>query len=374
MYHCYHCAIHKVIESFHVTFIESFETSQTPLLPGIIVFNPSSPDPSLNNTLSLSSSVVPLSSSTSVLSLSPLFSSIISLSLPILSSSIISLSSPILSLSIMSLSPSVISSSSSLIFSSSTSTLPSSSSSSADPVIPSIALKPASLTVSSLCCSTRNHISSDHLAEAEDIFKLTSVKCTVQESIDSAAHLEAQCDSHQPTCNLAAALISEALSAILEGPVNPAYLKDLNTLHEAMVSPYAEQWQAALQKEFTSIKALGVYKLIFHHAVSAGHHVMQGHLVFYTKFDQYSQPTCHKVYWVCKGYEAICGQDYVQMTSLTMHMEAFWFLLHLAVSLNWELHQIDIKTAFLYGLLNPDEVCYMEQLKGFEEVDKENWI
>lgn len=55
-------------------------------------------------------------------------------------------------------------------------------------------------------------------------------------------------------------------------------------------------------------------------------------------------------------------------------MESFHVILHIAAALNWELHQIDIKTAFLYGLLDPSEVCYMEQPDGFEESGKEDWV
>jgi hypothetical protein len=42
--------------------------------------------------------------------------------------------------------------------------------------------------------------------------------------------------------------------------------------------------------------------------------------------------------------------------------------------LDWDAQQIDIKTAFLYGLLPDDEIQYMEQPKGFEEAGKEDWV
>ena len=54
-------------------------------------------------------------------------------------------------------------------------------------------------------------------------------------------------------------------------------------------------------------------------------------------------------------------------------MESWRILLHIAVTLNWDAPQINIKTAFLYGLLPDDKVQYMEQPKGFEEQGKEEW-
>lgn len=51
----------------------------------------------------------------------------------------------------------------------------------------------------------------------------------------------------------------------------------------------------------------------------------------------------------------------------TACLESFHILTHLGAALNWEIEQLDIKTAFLYGLLDSDEICYMEQPEGFVE-------
>ena|SRR5882762_6020509 len=51
-------------------------------------------------------------------------------------------------------------------------------------------------------------------------------------------------------------------------------------------------------------------------------------------------------------------------------METFRAVTHIAVANDWVLHQIDVKTAFLRGELEPGEEVYMKQPKGFEE---EGW-
>jgi hypothetical protein len=61
------------------------------------------------------------------------------------------------------------------------------------------------------------------------------------------------------------------------------------------------------------------------------------------------------------------GQDYTKTSLLTAHLESFQVLAHLGATLNWEIKQLNIKTAFLNGLLDPDEICYMEQPEGFVE-------
>lgn len=61
-------------------------------------------------------------------------------------------------------------------------------------------------------------------------------------------------------------------------------------------------------------------------------------------------------------------------TSPTARMESWRILLHLAAVLDWDAQQIDIKTAFLYGLLPDDEIQYMEQPRSFEEPGKEEYV
>ena len=51
-------------------------------------------------------------------------------------------------------------------------------------------------------------------------------------------------------------------------------------------------------------------------------------------------------------------------------MESWCILLHIMAALGWDVQQIDIKTAFLYGLLPEDEVQFMEQPEGFLELGK----
>jgi hypothetical protein len=58
----------------------------------------------------------------------------------------------------------------------------------------------------------------------------------------------------------------------------------------------------------------------------------------------------------------------------TIHQESFRTILHLAASLDWDLHQFNIKTTFLNGILPETETMFMEQPKGFEVPSKEEWV
>ena len=96
--------------------------------------------------------------------------------------------------------------------------------------------------------------------------------------------------------------------------------------------------------------------------------------VFRIKRNETGKAIRWKVRLVFKGFEQIYGKDYTKTTSPTARMESWWILLHLAASLDWGAQQINIKTAFLYGLLPEEEYQYMEQPLEFEEPGKEDWV
>ena len=66
---------------------------------------------------------------------------------------------------------------------------------------------------------------------------------------------------------------------------------------------------------------------------------------------------------VAKGYAQTYGVDYFDTFSPVAKMIYVWIFISFASTHNWDLHQLDIKKAFLHGDLQ--EEVYMEQLLGF---------
>lgn len=109
-------------------------------------------------------------------------------------------------------------------------------------------------------------------------------------------------------------------------------------------------------------------------AVPAGYKIRHCKAVLKNKPNNLNILIRRKVRFLFKGYEQQYGVDYTSTTSPTARMESWRILLRLAGALDWDAQQIDIKTAFLYGLLPDNEIQYMEQPKGFEEAGKEDWV
>ncbi|KAM1839706.1 hypothetical protein ACFX14_014506 [Malus domestica] len=71
----------------------------------------------------------------------------------------------------------------------------------------------------------------------------------------------------------------------------------------------------------------------------------------------------YKARLVAKGYKQREGLDYFDTYSPVTRITSIHMLIAIAVIHNLEIHQMDVKTAFLNGEL--DEEIYMEQPEGF---------
>lgn len=66
---------------------------------------------------------------------------------------------------------------------------------------------------------------------------------------------------------------------------------------------------------------------------------------------------------VIKGFLQQPGLDYAEIYSPVIRMEVLCLLLSIAARLDYEVHQMDVKTVFLHGV--QDEDIYMGQPEGF---------
>lgn len=160
----------------------------------------------------------------------------------------------------------------------------------------------------------------------------------------------------------------------LDNPISLDLGDEPQTWRQAQESADAKRWEDAYRDELKSLKDMGVYKLIPREDVPEGQKVRKGRPVFKIKRDENGKAVRFKVRLVFRGYEQIFGRDYTKTTSPTARMESWRILLHLAAAKGWDASQIDVKTAFLYGLLPEDETQYMQQPEGFEEAGKETWV
>jgi hypothetical protein len=87
--------------------------------------------------------------------------------------------------------------------------------------------------------------------------------------------------------------------------------------------------------------------------------------VFKVKRDPAGNIVKHKARLVAKGYAQIQGVDYDEVFAPMARLETVRLLLALAAQGKWEVHHMDVKSAFLNGDLH--EEVYVQQPPGFSQ-------
>ena len=137
-----------------------------------------------------------------------------------------------------------------------------------------------------------------------------------------------------------------------------------NSYREAMSSEDSNKWFATSQEEFDGLAEMGAWKLV--HCPS-DHKTIKCRWFYVLKSDGR-----YKVRLVAKCYTQVQGIDYEETFSPVARYESIRYLLVHAALLDWEIEAMDVKLAYLHGVL--DEEIYMEQPEGFIAQGEENKV
>eukprot|EP00253_Pinus_taeda_P017794 PITA_17794 len=148
-----------------------------------------------------------------------------------------------------------------------------------------------------------------------------------------------------------------ASSLLAQAPVN----HDPDTFAEASGHPH---WEAAMNEEYHSLLANDTWDLV---PLPKGRKLVRCKWVYRTNYGPDGKVDKHKARLVAKGFSQVEGIDYTETFSPVAKMNSIRLVLSLAASLKWEVHQMDVKSAFLHGDLH--EEIYMEQPIGFIQTD-----
>ena len=128
------------------------------------------------------------------------------------------------------------------------------------------------------------------------------------------------------------------------------------------------QWMKAMQEEMDSLQKNDTYELV---KLPEGRKALKNKWVFKLKKDG-DKLVKYKARLVVKGFGQKRGIDFDEIFSPVVKMSSIRVILGLVASLDLELEQMDVKTAFLHGDL--DEEIYMVQPEGFEKTRKEHLV
>jgi hypothetical protein len=135
------------------------------------------------------------------------------------------------------------------------------------------------------------------------------------------------------------------------------------SLDEAKRRPEWPLWEKAIEEELATLKAAGTWKL---EEAPAGANVIGSNWVFKAKKDAAGNVVCYKARLVAQGFSQIGGIDYDNTYAPVAKLASSRAIIAMANRLRLELHQVDIKGAYLNGVLNEDEVLYMQHPPGYK--------
>src|SRR6266576_1264459 len=136
---------------------------------------------------------------------------------------------------------------------------------------------------------------------------------------------------------------------------------DTRSLAEARCQPDWPRWQEAMEEEHAALVAHGTWEL---QDKPVSVNVVGCCWVFHLKWDAAGNIIRYKVRLVAQGFLQIPGVDFFDTYAPVSKMAAIRMSLAIAAERDYEIHQVDVKNAYLNGEFEDGEVIYMKLPPG----------
>ena len=156
---------------------------------------------------------------------------------------------------------------------------------------------------------------------------------------------------------------------ISDGDDTQVDLDEPTSYQEAMAGPEAAKWKEAMESEMQSMYDNLVWDLVDH---IPSQKIVGHKWVFKKKTDMDGKVHTYKARLVAKGYTQTHGVDYDETFSPVAMLKSIRILIAIAAFHDYEIWQMDVKTAFLNGKLSED--VYMTQPEGFVQSEHPNRV
>ena len=152
-----------------------------------------------------------------------------------------------------------------------------------------------------------------------------------------------------------------------EEQANVAFLGDPSTLGEVLRCEDASKWELAMQEEYAALIAEGTWELA---PLPSKRSSVGCKWVFSTKRDALGNVVRYKARLVARGFSQVEGVDFNETFAPVAKFSTIRCIVAIGAAMDLEMHQMDVKTAFLNPKL--EEVIYMDQPQGFVQEGKEH--
>jgi hypothetical protein len=158
-------------------------------------------------------------------------------------------------------------------------------------------------------------------------------------------------------------LRSQALAVV---PDDPLVSLVPSSVREALLDPH---WCRAMEEEYAALLANQTWDLV---PRPLGSNVVTGKWIWTHKRQTDGALERYKASWVLRGFTQRPGVDYDDTFSPVVKSATVLTVLSLALARSWPVHQLDVKNAFLHGLLT--KTVYCSQSAGFVDSSRPDMV
>ena len=150
----------------------------------------------------------------------------------------------------------------------------------------------------------------------------------------------------------------ENICDVLDQELHLAEGEEPATLAEAQAE---EGWRTAMAEEMAAIEDNGTWELC---NLPAGHRPIGLKWVYKLKKNPAGEVVRHKARLVAKGYAQRAGIDFDEVFAPVARLDSVRVLLAVAAQRGWEVHHLDVKSAFLNGDLEGRSTSHSHQVSS----------
>ncbi|ESK95281.1 gag-pol polyprotein [Moniliophthora roreri MCA 2997] len=143
------------------------------------------------------------------------------------------------------------------------------------------------------------------------------------------------------------------------------------TLAQALNSPERKYWVEAIEEELRHLAGTETYELV---PCPESRKPTGTKWVFNIKRNEQGHIVEHHARLVAQGFSQIPGVDFWDTYVLVARIESIHAISGLAATLNWEIHVVDVKSAFLNSEIPVDQPAYVAQPPGYVVKGKKNCV
>jgi hypothetical protein len=153
-----------------------------------------------------------------------------------------------------------------------------------------------------------------------------------------------------------------------------SYIAMVSSIRESEPSTFEEAssrqvWRDAMMEEYNSIMKNDVWEVV---PRPEGKSVVTSRWLYKLKHVADGSIEKYKARFVARGFSQVEGVDYDETFASVARYTSIRAVISIAAEMGWKIHQMDVKTAFLNGLIQ--EEVYIEQPLGFEVHERESHV